>query len=86
MHNCDSARKVDSTSKVGSFLYAFFFVCDKAVHDCFLLCLSHFAVNFIGDEGASILAEPLGKLTLLQNLDLGSAIAAVLLDWGWCCV
>jgi hypothetical protein len=36
----------------------------------FALFLSRLAVNEIGAEGAGRLAEPLGKLTALQELDL----------------
>ena len=36
------------------------------------LFLSRLTGNEIGDEGAGRLAEPLGKLTALQKLDLSS--------------
>ncbi len=50
------------------------------------LFLTRLADNDIGDEGARMLAEPLGKLTALQHFDLGSAVSAVLLDSLRCCV
>ena len=38
------------------------------------LFLSRLAVNRIGAEGAGRLAEPLGKLTALQELDLSGTV------------
>jgi hypothetical protein len=46
-----------------------FGVCDAML---FGLFVSRLADNEIGDEGAGRLAEPLGKLTALQKLDLFS--------------
>jgi hypothetical protein len=46
-----------------------FGVCDAML---FGLYLSRLADNKIGDEGAGRLAEPLGKLTALQELNLSS--------------
>jgi hypothetical protein len=43
--------------------------------------VSGLAGNGIGAEGAGKLAEPLGKLTALQTLDLGSAVLLF-----FCCV
>ena len=40
----------------------------------FALFLSLLAGNEIGDEGAGRLAEPLGKLTALQELNLSSMV------------
>jgi hypothetical protein len=56
------------------------------MHVIVYLFLTRLADNGIGHEGVRMLAEPLGKLTSLRNLDLGSAVAAILLEWGWCCV
>jgi hypothetical protein len=39
-----------------------------------VLFLSLLAGNEIGAEGAGRLAEPLGKLTALQHLDLGCTV------------
>ncbi len=44
------------------------------------LFLTRLAGNGIGDEGARVLAEPLGKLTALEQLNLRSAVSAVLVD------
>ena len=44
-----------------------FGLCDAML---FALFLSRLADNKIGDEGAGRLAEPLGKLTALQELNL----------------
>ncbi len=44
-----------------------FGLCDAML---FALLLSRLAGNEIGDEGAGRLAEPLGKLTALQELNL----------------
>jgi hypothetical protein len=44
------------------------------------LFLNHLSGNRIGDEGARMLAEPLGKLTALRQLYLGGTVSAVLLD------
>jgi hypothetical protein len=41
---------------------------------CFALFLSRLAGNGIGVEGAGRLAEPLGKLTALQELDLRGTV------------
>jgi hypothetical protein len=41
---------------------------------CFALFLSRLADNKIGVEGAGRLAEPLGKLTTLQELNLQSTV------------
>jgi hypothetical protein len=38
------------------------------------LFLSRLADNEIGDEGAGRLAEPLGKLTALRELDLSGTV------------
>ncbi len=46
------------------------------------LFLTRLADNSIGDEGARVLAEPLGKLTALERLDLSSTLPAFLC----CCV
>jgi hypothetical protein len=43
------------------------------------LFLSRLAANDIGAEGAGRLAEPLGKLTALQELDLAGAILSWLI-------
>ena len=40
----------------------------------FALFVSVLADNEIGAEGAGRLAEPLGKLTALQELDLGGTV------------
>ncbi len=40
----------------------------------FVFYFSRLAVNGIGAEGAGRLAEPLGKLTALQHLDIGSTV------------
>ncbi len=48
-----------------------FGLCDAML---FALFLSLFAVNKIGDEGAGRLAEPLGKLTALQELGLEGTV------------
>ncbi len=47
---------------------------DGAMRVFSVLFLSSLAVNEIGTEGAGRLAEPLGKLTALQHLDLSGAI------------
>ncbi len=39
-----------------------------------VLFLSRLAANGIGAEGAGRLAEPLGKLTALQHLDLNGRV------------
>jgi hypothetical protein len=44
-----------------------FGLCDAML---FGLYLSRLAENWIGDEGAGRLAEPLGKLTALRELNL----------------
>ncbi len=49
------------------------------MHDIEVLFLTCLAGSFIGDEGARMLAEPLGKLTALQQLDLGGTVSFVLL-------
>ncbi len=41
---------------------------------CVLFFLSGLAANGIGGEGAGRLAEPLGKLTALQTLNLGGTV------------
>jgi hypothetical protein len=43
------------------------------------LLLTRLADSGIGDEGARVLAEPLGKLTALEQLDLGGTVSAILL-------
>ena len=48
-----------------------FGLCDAML---FALFLSRLAGNNIGDEGAGRLAEPLGKLTALQELRLGGMV------------
>jgi hypothetical protein len=40
----------------------------------FALFLSWLAGNSFGDEGAGRLAEPLGKLTALKELNLGGTV------------
>ena len=50
------------------------------MHDIEVLFLTRLADNGIGVEGARMLAEPLGKLTALQQLNLSGTISAVLLD------
>ena len=50
------------------------------MHDIGFVFLTRLAENGIGDEGARMLAEPLGKLTALQKLDLLGTISSVLLD------
>jgi hypothetical protein len=40
----------------------------------FALFLSRLAGNGIGDEGAGRLAEPLGKLTALQELNISCTV------------
>ncbi len=50
------------------------------MHDIGFLFLTRLADNDIGDEGARMLAEPLGKLTALQKLDLRGTVSAILLD------
>ncbi len=47
---------------------------DGAMLSVCVLFLSRLAGNEIGTEGAGRLAEPLGKLTALQHLDLGSTV------------
>jgi hypothetical protein len=44
------------------------------------LFLTRLADNRIGVEGAKVLAEPLGKLTALEQLYLQGTVSAVLLD------
>ncbi len=44
------------------------------------LFLTRLAGNSIGVESARMLAEPLGKLTALTQLDLRGTVSAVLLD------
>ncbi len=44
---------------------------------CLALFLSRLSGNSIGAEGAGMLAEPLGKLTALQELNLGSTVEGV---------
>ena len=51
-----------------------FGLCDAML---FALFLSRLAGNEIGAEGAGRLAEPLGKLTALQELDLRGAACCV---------
>jgi hypothetical protein len=41
------------------------------------LFLTRLAANDIGDEGLRMLAEPLGKLTALRELDLGGTVLAI---------
>jgi hypothetical protein len=41
---------------------------------CWALFLTRVSDNFFGPEGARALSEPLGKLTALQQLDLGGKI------------
>ena len=48
-----------------------FGLCDAML---FALFLSRLAGNEIGDEGAGRLAEPLGKLTALQELHLSCTV------------
>ena len=48
-----------------------FGLCDAML---FALFLSRLADNKIGDEGAGRLAEPLGKLTALQELGLSRTV------------
>ena len=47
------------------------------------LLLSCHAENYVGAEGARVLAEPLGKLTLLRELNLGGVctLAGLFRDW-----
>jgi hypothetical protein len=47
---------------------------DGAMRSVCVLFLSLLAGNEIGTEGAGRLAEPLGKLTALQHLKLGSTV------------
>jgi hypothetical protein len=42
------------------------------------MLLSRLAGNYMGDEGAGMLAEPLGKLTALQQLYLQSTVSGLL--------
>ncbi len=49
-------------------------VLDGAMRCVCVLFLSRLAGNEIGDEGAGMLAEPLGKLTALEFLDLGCTV------------
>jgi hypothetical protein len=48
-----------------------------AMHDICSLFLTRLAVNCLSDEGARMLAEPLGKLTALQQLNLWGTVSAV---------
>jgi hypothetical protein len=48
-----------------------------AMHDICSLFLTRLAENRLGDEGARMLAEPLGKLTALQHLNLSRTVSAV---------
>jgi hypothetical protein len=50
--------------------------CDCAMRDIWFLFLTRLAGNRIGDEGARMLAEPLGKLTALQQLSLSGTVSA----------
>ncbi len=50
------------------------FALDGAMRSVCVLFLSLLAGNEIGAEGAERLAEPLGKLTALQHLDLESTV------------
>jgi hypothetical protein len=47
---------------------------DVAMRGVCVLFLSSLSANRIGDEGMWRLAEPLGKLTALQHLDLGGTV------------
>ena len=51
--------------------------CDCAMRDIGFMFLTRLAGNGIGDEGARMLAEPLGKLTALEQLNLSGT--------GFCC-
>jgi hypothetical protein len=42
------------------------------------MLLSRLAGNHMGDEGAGMLAEPLGKLTALQQLNLRGTVSGLL--------
>ena len=42
------------------------------------MLLSRLAGNYMGDEGAGMLAEPLGKLTALQQLYLQSTVSGLI--------
>jgi hypothetical protein len=47
-----------------------------AMHDICSLFLTRLAGNDICIEGARMLAEPLGKLTALEQLDLSGTVSA----------
>jgi hypothetical protein len=49
------------------------------MHDIGFLFLTRLADTGIGVEGARMLVEPLGKLTALQQLGIGSTVSFVLL-------
>ncbi len=51
---------------------------DGAFGLCLWLFLSRLSDNVIGAEGAGRLAEPLGKLTALQELYLGGTVLSCL--------
>ncbi len=44
------------------------------------LFLTRLAGNGIGVEGARMIAEPLGKLTVLEQLNISGAVSTVLVD------